>query len=178
MIFKSWRNVAELVGIAAIVASLVFVGLQMRQDQEIAIVETYGALSEATINLTILVGDNMDVWQKGLEGEDLSQSQRGVFISLLASVEKHYQRMFIRWSRLGPGDPEDIASEFAYALYLFPGMRDAYKENNAFDLAKDAARGFDDQLNPWEPAIDKYLAKFDDEQPPAPAIKAYIFWGF
>ncbi len=169
---------AELVGIGAIVASLVFVGLQMRQEQEIAIVETYGALSEATIDLTIVVGENMGVWQKGLKGEDLSLTEQGVFISLLASVENHYQRMFIRWSRLGPGDPEGIASEFAYALYLFPGMRDAYEVNNAFDLAKHSARGFDDQLNPWEQAIDRYLVKFDDERPPAPTIRAYIFWGF
>lgn len=32
----NWKDIAELVGIAAIVASLVFVGLQMRQDQVIA----------------------------------------------------------------------------------------------------------------------------------------------
>ena len=32
----NWKDVAELVGIAAIVASLVFVGLQMRQDHVFA----------------------------------------------------------------------------------------------------------------------------------------------
>ena len=32
----NWKDIAELVGIAAIVASLVFVGLQMRQDHVIA----------------------------------------------------------------------------------------------------------------------------------------------
>ena len=36
MNFKVWNEIAELVGIAAIVASLVFVGLQMRQDHVIA----------------------------------------------------------------------------------------------------------------------------------------------
>jgi hypothetical protein len=33
---KDWKNIAELAGIAAIVASLIFVGLQMKQEQEIA----------------------------------------------------------------------------------------------------------------------------------------------
>jgi hypothetical protein len=33
---RSFKDTAELIGIAAIVASLVFVGLQMRQDQAIA----------------------------------------------------------------------------------------------------------------------------------------------
>lgn len=29
----NWKDIAELVGIAVIVASLVFVGMQMRQDR-------------------------------------------------------------------------------------------------------------------------------------------------
>ena len=32
-----WKDIAELIGISAIVASLIFVGLQMRQAQDIAI---------------------------------------------------------------------------------------------------------------------------------------------
>ncbi len=38
---NNWKDIAELVGIAAIVASLVFVGLQMRQSQDIAIADQY-----------------------------------------------------------------------------------------------------------------------------------------
>jgi hypothetical protein len=37
----SWKDVAEFVGIAAIVASLLFVGLQLKQSQEIAIAAQY-----------------------------------------------------------------------------------------------------------------------------------------
>ena len=36
-----WKDIAEVVGIAAIVASLVFVGLELRQSQEIAIAAQY-----------------------------------------------------------------------------------------------------------------------------------------
>ena len=36
MKFKEWNEIAELIGMAAVVASLVFVGLQMRQDHVIA----------------------------------------------------------------------------------------------------------------------------------------------
>ncbi len=32
----NWRTVAELIGMIALVASLVFVGLQIQQEQEIA----------------------------------------------------------------------------------------------------------------------------------------------
>lgn len=37
----NWKTTAELVGMAAIVASLIFVGLQMKQAQEIAIAAQY-----------------------------------------------------------------------------------------------------------------------------------------
>jgi hypothetical protein len=39
----NWKDVAELVGIAAIVASLVFVGLQVKQSQDIAIAASFQA---------------------------------------------------------------------------------------------------------------------------------------
>ena len=38
---SNWRAYAELIGIAAIVASLIFVGLQLKQSQEIAIAGQY-----------------------------------------------------------------------------------------------------------------------------------------
>ena len=46
----SWRNVAELFGVVAIVASLAFVGLQLKQSQEIAIASQYQARAEATMD--------------------------------------------------------------------------------------------------------------------------------
>jgi hypothetical protein len=45
----NWKDIAELLGIAAIVASLVFVGLQMKQTHEIAIAAQYQARAEATL---------------------------------------------------------------------------------------------------------------------------------
>lgn len=57
---SNWKDIAELVGIAAIVASLVFVGLQMRQSQEIAIAAQYhnrAALAIEANNTQIESGD-------------------------------------------------------------------------------------------------------------------------
>lgn len=36
---NNWKGTAELIGIAAIVVSLVFVGTQIRQDQDIALAQ-------------------------------------------------------------------------------------------------------------------------------------------
>ena len=41
MVNPKWRDTAELVGIASIVASLIFVGLQLKQTQDFAIASQY-----------------------------------------------------------------------------------------------------------------------------------------
>ena len=46
-----WKSIAELIGIAAIVASLIFVGMQMRQTHEIALATLYQMRSDATREL-------------------------------------------------------------------------------------------------------------------------------
>jgi len=48
---SSWRSTAELIGIAAIVASLIFVGLQLKQSQDIAIAAQYQARAESVLDL-------------------------------------------------------------------------------------------------------------------------------
>ena len=45
----SWKDIAELIGIAAIVASLVFIGLQMKQSQDIALSAAYQARADTSI---------------------------------------------------------------------------------------------------------------------------------
>ena len=52
-----WKDIAELVGVAAIVASLVFVGLQMKQSQEIAIAAQYHNRAALAVEY---VGDLME----------------------------------------------------------------------------------------------------------------------
>ena len=40
MTFENWRKLAETIGLMALVGSLIFVGLQMRQDHQIALAVT------------------------------------------------------------------------------------------------------------------------------------------
>ena len=53
-----WKSTAELIGISAIVASLIFVGLQMRQSQEIALSQAHSARSGTVIEQIMSVANN------------------------------------------------------------------------------------------------------------------------
>jgi hypothetical protein len=174
----SLKETVELVGIAAIVASLVFVGLQIRQEKEVAIVDTYGEMSQSNIDLTFKIGEQMEIWKKGLDGGELTEEELGVFSVQAASIGEYFQRMFIRWSRLGPVNPSVAASSYAFALYVFPGLRQEYELMARYESSKDSARGFEKNLSPFESAVGGYLEKFDRENPPIPTKKNYVFWGY
>jgi len=45
----NWKDTAELIGIAAIVASILFVGLQMKQSQDIAIAAQYQSRADTAV---------------------------------------------------------------------------------------------------------------------------------
>ena len=49
MINSNWKDIAEVVGITAIVASLIFVGLQMKQSHEIALSAAYQSRTEVLV---------------------------------------------------------------------------------------------------------------------------------
>ena len=53
MRLSEWKDIAELVGLVAIIASLIFVGLQLKQSQEIAIATQYQARAAATQELSL-----------------------------------------------------------------------------------------------------------------------------
>ena len=55
---SNWKDTAEVVGIAAIVASLVFVGLEMRQSREIALAEIYQARTDVSTGIEIQASAN------------------------------------------------------------------------------------------------------------------------
>ncbi len=97
---SNWREIAELVGIAAIVGSLIFVGLQMKQSQDIAIAAQYhdrAALAVENFNSEMENGD-LRVWARIFGdvdlGEDISIEDRGRAFLRIAKyfiiLDNHY----------------------------------------------------------------------------------------
>ena len=91
----------ELVGVAAIVASLVFVGFQLRQDRELMTVATFGSVTESINSLSELVQNRSELWVRGLDGEELTDPENAIFMSMVSAVETHYINFLVRWSAAG-----------------------------------------------------------------------------
>ncbi len=94
MKFADWKDSAELIGIVAIVASLVFVGLQLRQSHDIALATQYQARAEATQNvyLASIEADYLvpvPALRNGI-GDKFSARDINVFLWLWIQYDNHF----------------------------------------------------------------------------------------
>jgi hypothetical protein len=172
-----WKDIAEVVGIAAIVASLIFVGLQMQQEQEIAIVDTYGSVVESNEVALNLIAANPEVWDRGINGADLSAADEVIFSSMVRAVTAHFYHNTIRLGRITDFDPYGVLNEFAFAIYVYPGLRRQWELNEGYRGQMDAAFG-QDTVSPLQRGVIDSLKGLDVRQPDMPKKKPPIFWMF
>jgi hypothetical protein len=173
----NWKDVAELIGIAAIVASLLFVGLQMQQEQEIAISETHSSVTQTIGALAVMMESSSDIWAKGLDGAELSIADQTVFFAMAEAVETYFINMYLRFFRLDIGDPNQFARNWAYALYIHPGLRRAYMSEQRYDEQRYAAfRGEGNRVDIFSVLVLEYLEQLDRDEPAIPSERRYVFW--
>ena len=115
---------AELVGVAAIVASLVFVGLQMRQAQDISLGQRAQSQAMNSIELTNAIKEHPEIWARGLAGEPLNATDSIVFDNLMKARNDYAYFSSLASIELGY---ESGANYYAtsYGVFLFrnPGAR-------------------------------------------------------
>ena len=171
-----WKTTIEVIGVAAIVASLIFVGLQLQQDRRIAEAESYLDAAVQITELGQLINNNRDVWIRGLDGEDLTHEEELAFRTIYWSVWVRKISQWQRAQRLDAGDSDSISQGFAYNLMLYPGLRRTFERNRADLTKKRAAFGRDTSDAVFAAELLKHLAVLDDNPPPVPESKTYYIY--
>ena len=162
---NDWMQVA---GIFALVASLIFVGLQMRQDQDIAVAQIWAMSDQSVAELAGLVSENSALWAKGVKGEDLSESEQVAFRSIARAVHRRENNIANRVRRLDYANGyESRIHIYAFRLYQYPGLRRVFDERVVErNLQKSAF------ATPYEPDfidhVQNALAELDRSSPPVP----------
>ena len=119
------RNIVELIGITALVASLIFVGLQLRQAEEATFVELGLAITAIERDELALVFEHADVWVKGNAGEELDTTDATIYAGLMKVA---WSRVFwhtISAREIGYNDDAPL-HDFAWFLHKNPGARVAW----------------------------------------------------
>lgn len=75
----------QVIGIFALVASLVFVGFQIKQTQEIGQGEAAAAVLESTNSFRNTIIENVEIWRDGCMGAELGEADQTKFAKMYAS---------------------------------------------------------------------------------------------
>lgn len=118
------RDWLEIIGIFAVVVSLVFVGLQMRQTQEIAVAEMGWNNMIAEMESRSAIYEFPEIWAKGNAGETLKPSETVIYTTLIRDFNSlHYYRV-INFRRLGDESLVSyIIADVSGFLFENPGAR-------------------------------------------------------
>jgi len=152
---KDWRQIAELTGVAAIVASLVFVGLQIRQEQSIARSQVWSDRVQIRSELAALINDNYEVWIKGVKGSELTEAESTRFTAI-ATVYfyKESIQYLQRLNNISPAPPEKIALQLVDMLESHSGLKSAWSAHVQYHYDRDS-------LNPFHREVEQLLTKIE-----------------
>jgi hypothetical protein len=132
----------QIVGLFGIMASLFFVGIQVRQTQAIGEGESATNFIGSTIAARQMLAEHADVWTKGCMGEDMSIADQAVFAQLYRA---YAQASFFAWLAARNGildvDPASVLYAYAANVHRYPGFASTTAEWRAWQ-----EEGFKDDI--------------------------------
>ncbi len=130
---KFWTDLIEVIGFVAIVASLIFVGIELRQSRAIAIGDGNLSNAEIQIETNNAINEYSAVWIGGNKGEALSEEDTVIFNNLVRNKAIH---AFMEYARLDQVEfdeaAEAINAEFSIFLFENPGARRIWLQQEGF----------------------------------------------
>ncbi len=133
------RQIVELVGVSAVVLSLLFVGYELRLARSIARSEALVQNTELVRGLSEYISSNADTWASGCMAEDLTSSEAVIFKQLISSVLSYHSTRFFRSDTDLIGVPQRVvAFRVARSRYDYPGFNAAWEARRPAPLFKEA----------------------------------------
>jgi hypothetical protein len=155
----------QVVGIFAVVASLIYVGLQMKQSQDNASTERSMLRAATNVDLKSAINEHADIWARGNSGEDLDDTDSVIFQNLSVAHVAFYQSSYRAAQRLGlRGVKESNLVVFSSFLQDNPGARRVW--NSREDHYARAMRLLydDEPVADFVIEVRSNLAKLDQDQ--------------
>jgi hypothetical protein len=175
---SNWKDTAELIGIGAIVASLIFVGLQLQQDQQIAEAQIYADSNMISIELAGLVNEDRDIWLRGLNDEELSPEDAVTFQNLFVAVRLAYGGIWQRSTRLDTRTTDSVEKQFAYLLFSYPGLRRVWADYLLLIQSRSEAYEGPDSfpLGPMDDRVNDILLQLEAGTAEPPEHRLFTPW--
>ena len=125
----------QLLGMLGIIASLMFVGLQIKQTDVIASLESQENAISRNLATMEFIAENIDVWQRGCADEELTLAEQGLMAQLYWA---YVNNNFTGWRRLQLSDFREVdggyvIAVFAAHIHRYPGFKKIHESRIAWD---------------------------------------------
>ncbi len=145
-----------MIGIASIVASLLFVGLQMRQEQDIASAQIWSERNQVRAELANLIYTDPQIWVNGLEGAELSAFDTVRFEAIaFLYFQKESAQYNQRYLQVSPAPERRIAHGLANMMWSYPGLRSAWSRWHS-------GHQITSPNNPFTADVERHLNQFEE----------------
>jgi len=126
---RDWKCIAELVGISAIIASLIFVGLELSQSRDAVLSETSASHLSTRVELNNFIGEHPEIWVKGNSGSSLSDADYSVYYKIIESTHWRFWNSWRHSLRFDVDIPRELTvADFAGFLHRNPGALETWKK--------------------------------------------------
>lgn len=177
---KKIHDWMQIVGLFAVVASLIFLALQMQQDRNLALVDSTASRADTISELTDIITGNRELWVSALDGDELSTPDEAAFHAMIEAVESYFFALSVRMqgntSELIFSASDNAEATYAFALYSHKGLRRAWEHQMEFWRTRDAAVGIVDAGSAFRERVKAKLDQLDDVSPQLQDEKRYVFW--
>jgi len=155
----NWTRILEILGIFSIVGSLIFVGLQMKQDREIAAAENVMLVVSDRREWAALLAENGEIWLAGNSGTSLTGKDELTYRSLAEVLELRYYSAWFRNQRVPGGNPaETFAYLWAQQAVENPGLMQYWRELTEEMALRYERLGLEGQpANLWHQTVNEYI---------------------
>jgi len=167
----NWRNIVEFIGVSALVGSLIFVGVQIQLDRQVAQSQINMAALEASVAIETAMAEHADVWTKAANLEELSKSETQVVERLIkmALNKAFFQTMSASPLRGRTGlerfrESSAVIGAFSALLFENPGARRIWSEMAYRHEAYIKTLGTSDLERQLNNVVRHQLAKLDEGQ--------------
>ncbi len=125
MKLKNLDDWVQGIGLLGVMGSLVFVGLQLEQSEDVALSDLADSSVTWGIELSSLIADHADTWHRACLGEALSPAERIVAANIYWRYTQGNLNSWVRLetSGLGNYDSSFISGAFAANIHRYPGFR-------------------------------------------------------
>ncbi len=130
---SDWSDVAEIAGTAAVIFTLVFVGLEVRQNTRAVESSAAQAVHENFASWYASVQSDPELFEISIRAmqdySSVSELEKGQFIAMFMAFSSHTQNAFYKWEE-GSLSPELWRGweQVSMNFYGTPGGREFWKE--------------------------------------------------